>query len=152
MSGISFDNYFLLSPEDIVIQILLYLDSPDLLNISELLPTRILNSKRLWIDKYNFDFYDIDWRLFTEIKGPFFIHYYYDYFHFRRRYMVRKNQLNMLITGKINIMARVTHTDIIDKNGIFIGDSSQIIDLITIGGKRKISDQLYKDLAFEWYG
>jgi hypothetical protein len=134
-SGIS--NYFVLSPEDIITQILVNLDFIDLLNIIEVYNLELLNKKRFWIDKYNFDFGNIDWGLFTTITGNYFSEFYINYMNFTAKYSSTKDILDGLMVDGHVVEANVQIVNIY---------RSKIIDLLTIGGKKRISDQLRKDL------
>jgi hypothetical protein len=122
-------NYFLLSPEDVIVQILIYLEPFDLFHIAEMYPLRLFNTKRFWIDKFNFDFAEIEWGLFTEIKCNNFTELYLNYVKFRNVYLTKKNRLDDLMVDQKSIHFM----------NVKVG---QTINLFTIGNKVKIPDQL----------
>jgi len=100
-------NYLENIPEDLLLEISLYSDAHDLLEIYKLFKPRLYDKLSFWYDKYSANFPDVDWiKILPDQKGYTFEIFYIIYVRFNDAYYETNqimnehaNQVLLLITS-----------------------------------------------------
>jgi len=126
-------TYFELIPDDMIIEIGLYLDYNTLFQFKKKFKLRVLDSKRFWYAKYDLEFPDVTWRAI--IKDEDLMVHYKD---FVREYNDAKNLLNGL-----------THDGLVVEHNIFIINyrDNQILNYLSLYGKTRFIQNHEDDVS-----